>query len=328
MEAIRDIERIENMLKIGHYLVMTRINFNGYRVYIQTEPEFRYYSGLTGALDKSKFKGDPDEKRLKGWRENFIDNFGQKNADNYLELTGEFGTLLHMALVTIKNKGKINWKEESELATEYFVSAYKKKRLEPDLKVINSMVYDYNKHVASLMQFVYDCVDQIFAIETIAKCEELKIATPIDMFCSCRQTPKGKHEKTTINIKTSSQISKHQLEQVAFEMVMWNQTYPDEMAVNTAILRTKDWKEDKAPTYEYKYMNAEEAGGLFKKVYPRLLLCLNSDATYYPNPTSRSFTGETKPGEMPEIICRTIQQEWELLKTEPEVIFDTTENNT
>jgi len=316
--AITNQEVVSNMLKLGHYLTMTRVNFNGLRLYIESEPEFRYYSGLTGALDKSKFKGDPDEKRLKGWRENFIDNFGQKNANDYLDFTGEFGTLLHMALVTIKNKGKISWSEEAELATEYFVQAYRKKRLEPDLRIINSMVYDYSKHVASLMQFVYDMVQEIFAIETPAKCEELKIATPIDMFCLCRQTPKGTFAKTTINIKTSSQISKHQLEQVAFEMAMWNMTYLDEPAKFTAILRTKDWREDKVPTYEYKYMSADEAGQLFKSVYPRVLLCLNSDATYYPNPTNKSFAGETKPGEQPNIITRTLQQEWELTKQEPE----------
>jgi hypothetical protein len=137
----------------------------------------------------------------------------------------------------------------------------------------------------------------------------LKIATPIDLFCSCRQTEKGGFANTTINIKTSSQISNHQMEQIACEQYMWNNTY-DDKADFTAIVRTKDWNEGKSPTYEYKYMDSEMAGKLAKMAYERLYLCLNSPASYFPNPVSRSFEGETKAGEMPIIVCKTLEQEW------------------
>jgi len=308
---IQDIEVIENMLKIGNFNKMFRVNYNGCRLYVQPTP-FAYYSGLTGALSAATFNGDTNNKRLKGWRENFIDSFGAKNADDYLSMTADFGSLLHLALVTIKENGCINWEEEKAKAMEYFINCYIVKRIEPNLKVIKQQVYDYQKHVASLMQFVYERVHEIYAIEVPAKWEALKIATPIDLFCSCRQTEKGEFKKTTINLKTSSQITKHHLEQVSCEFEMWNETYGD--AEFTAIMRTIDWREKSGPTFDYKYLNKEQATELSLNAKQRLKLCLQSDASYYYEPSNKTFTGVTKIGEKPIIIEKSLQEEWENAK--------------
>lgn len=307
MDSITNIERVENLLKIGAYLKMYRVNFNGYRIYIQEDP-FKYYSGLTGALSACTFKGDPDSKRLTSWRNSMIDSFGQKNTENFVEMTADFGTLLHMALVTIKEQGSIKWNEEKDKAVEYFINAYKDKTLEPDHKTIKKIVFEYQKHVASLMQFVYERVHEIYAIEVPVKWETLKIATPIDFYCSCKQTDKGQFKNTTINIKTSSQISNHQLEQICCEMDMWNETYSG--ADFTAIVRTKDWNDEKSPSFEYKYFPKEEAEYVANKAIERLKLCLNSPASYYPNSTTKSFVGETKIGEKPVIVSKTLEEEW------------------
>jgi hypothetical protein len=307
MNNITDIEKIENLLKIGEYGKMFRVNYNGFRLYIQDEP-FAYYSGLTGALSASTFKGDADSKRLDKWRNSMIDSFGQKNTENFVDMTADFGSLLHMSLVTIKEKGLIKWDEEKDRAYEYFVDAYIKKRLDPDYKTIKKIVYEYQKHVASLLQFIYERVQEIYAIETPAKNEALKIATPIDLFCLCKQTDTGEFNKTTINLKTSSQISQHQYEQVACELAMWNETYGD--AEFTAIMRTKDWTESKTPTYEYKYLNKDESEILYKQAFERMKLCLNSQASYFPSPVTKMFKGETKAGQQPVIISKTLEQEW------------------
>lgn len=312
MNNITQIEVIENMLKIGNYNKMFRVNFNGQRIYVLENP-FSYYSGLTGALSAATFNGDPDKKRIKGWRESMIDSFGKKSADDFLDMTADFGTLLHSALVTIKENGQINWNEEESKAQEYFVLAYREKFLDPDLKTISKMVYEYQKHIASLMQFCYDCVQEIHAVEVPVIWEGLKIATPVDFKCICRQTPKGEFKPTTINIKTSSQISKNQFEQISCEMVMWNQTYKD-VVEYTAILRTKDWTEGKIPTYEYKYLLREEAEKMALKCEKRLFLCLDSDASYFPEPTSKKFDGITKIGEQPKILIQSLQEEFESAK--------------
>ena len=308
MENIQDIEKIENLLKIGNYEKLFRVNYNGCRLYIRENP-FTYYSGLTGALSAATFSGDPDKKRLKGWRENMIDSFGVKNANDFLDMTADFGTLLHTALVTIKEKGCIDWDEEKDKAMNYFVNAYYSKKLEPNLKVIKQQVYDYQKHVASLLQFVYERVQEIYAIEVPARWEAYKIATPIDMFCLCKQTDKGKYAKTTINLKTSSTIGKHHFEQISCEMVMWNETYGN--AEFTAAMRTKDWTESKTPTYEYKYLDAATAQQIASNAAKRLELCLQGDSSYYFEPKNKSFTGVTKVGEVPIITVKTLQEEWE-----------------
>jgi hypothetical protein len=309
MKEITEIETIENMLKIGNYLKMFRVNFNGLRLYIKETP-FTYYSGLTGALSASMFSGNQDKRRLDKWRTSMIDSFGEKNTNDFVEFTADFGHLLHAAAVTIKDNGCINWNEEKDKAFEYFVNMYKKKFLEPDIKVIKKQTYEYQKHVASLMQFHYDMVQEVYAIETPAIWEGLKIATPIDEFCKCRQTPKGDFANTTINFKTSSAINKHQMNQVACEMTMWNETY-NEKADFTAIMRTKDWIEGKIATYEYKYMDKEMATKLALKCSNRLALCLDDEeSTYYPSPINKSFNGITKIGQQPIIVSKNLQEEW------------------
>ena len=309
--SITNIEPVENLLKIGNYLKMWRVNFNGLRLYIQEEP-FAYYSGLTGALDASQFKGDPNVKQLESWRDGMIDSFGEKALRDYVDFTATFGTLVHESLVTIKEKGGIDWGEEKDKSYERFLAAYQEKQLIPNLKVIKKMTYDHCKHAASLLQFVHDRVQEIYAIETAAKWESLKICTPIDMFCLCRATEKGEFKKETINIKTSSQISDHHLKQASCEFMMWNETYGE--AENTAILRTKNYTEGKIATYEHKYLNKQEAELIAKKAYRKLEVCFDDEATYYPFPINKSFDGFTKIGEQPIIVQRTLAEEWALAK--------------
>jgi len=311
---ITNIEKIENLLKIGNYLKMHRINYNGLRLYLESDPIFNYYSGLTGAMDASTFKGDPDNKRLeKDWRENMIDLYGKKAIDDYVSATADFGTLTHESLLIIKEKGQIDWNKEFDRAMGYFKNFFIKKSFIVDDKIdslIQKMAYSYQKHVGSLLQFFHERVKEIYAIEVPAKIDYLWIATPIDMVCSCRLTPKGDFCITTINLKTSNQINNHQLEQAACELLMWNETYPDNKATHTAILRSKDWTEGKTPTFELKYLELKEAEQIAINIFKRMEFCLNSPASYFPNPISKYFTGITKIGESPVIIEKTLETEW------------------
>jgi hypothetical protein len=326
MNNIQEIEVVENLLKLGNFQRMFRVNFSGWRIYIDPLP-FKYYSGLTGALDAATFTGDIERRRLKGWREAQIDSYGRKGADEMLEFMGDFGTLLHMAGVTIKNNGCLNWNEEKDRATEFFIGCYRKKYLEPDYKVIRSMVYDYQKHAAALMQWIYERVQTIYAIETPARWEHLQIATPIDMFCDCRQTPKGDFKNTTVNLKTSASITKGHMKQVACEFQMWNETYGDieafsngvNLAECTAIMRTTNWREASGPSYDYKYLNGDEAREIALNCAKKLELCLNDpDSSYLREPKSKVFDGICKAGEQPKIIIKTLEEEWQEVQTQQE----------
>lgn len=303
-------ELIENLAKSGQYIVMNRINYNGYRLYVQEDP-FCYYSGISKALKNSTFSGNRSKERLDNWRSGFIDSLGEKAVNDYVGMTADFGTLVHSALVTIKENGCLNNSEEYEKAENYFIESYKSKGLEPDKHIIPKMAYQYQKQALSMMQFIYDRVESIYAIETMCKSESLKIATPIDLVCSCRQTEKGSFEKTTINVKTSDNFNEEQVQQVSFERAMWNETYNEEVQF-TALWKANNWKEKNGvPTYSYKSIKPEESDEIYNKSYNRVLMCLNDpDSSYYPNPVSYKFSGTCKLGEKPELIMSTLEQEW------------------
>lgn len=304
---IQDVEKIIDLTGSNQFKKLFRINYGGYRLYVNPDP-FNYYSGLTGALSKATFQGDPAQQRLKGWRESMIDQFGQRNATEYVQMTADFGTLLHQALVTIKEKEVIDWAEETDKANEYFHELFAKTESD-SAYVIRKTTYEYLKHVASMMQFIHERVEKIYAIEVPVIWDELKIATPIDLVCLCRQTPKGEYSNTVINVKTSKQITPHHMEQVSCELTMWNQTYDIECE-HAGIMRTKDWTEGKAPTYDYKYLHIADALDKSGQAFQRLNLCLQSDASYFPSPQNKRFEGTTKVGEQPVITVKNLSEDW------------------
>lgn len=281
------VDLIKNMTA-GDYLRLYRTNGGGMRWYFYTNP-FKHYSGLTNAMDKSTFKGDQDARRMDSWRSGFIDSFGEKAQKDYVEMTAEFGTLLHMALVTIKEKGKLVWLEEKDKARYYFEDIFLTQGRPIDERLVSQMVFEYCKHAASLLQFIHERVSEIFAIEVPAICEGLKIATPIDLVCTARPTPKADFVKMCVNLKTSSSITSHHLEQVAMESMMWNETYGEKLT--PAILRTKNFRGD-SPTYDFKVSEADVSD-----LMERMSLCLKGKSSYWYEPTFEEFMGETNLGE-------------------------------
>lgn len=305
------IEEIKNLVINPSFegLTMHRINFNGKRGYVQKDP-FRVYSGLTGALSAATFKGNQDNKRLEKWRDTMVSELGsQEKQEAYLNSMASFGTHLHEALVKIKINGKLNWKEEREEAFDFFMTSAKKHGIIPSLNVIEKQVYEYCKQAASLMQFCFEQVEEIVAIETMAKCDILGIATPIDMVVKLR-TKQGT-TMASLNIKTSTSVGDHQLEQTAMEKYLWNKTYPDFQVEKTGVYRGKDWRENKGiPTYELVLLDAIEEKEMTEDTIARLKQCKKSPKSNYDNfpSTVAVFEGETKAGEKPNIIYKPMEQ--------------------
>lgn len=301
---IKEVEKVKDLTGKSD-LVLYRINYRGRRIYIRPDP-FAYYSGLTGAIEASTFRGDPGYKQIDRWRNRMIDMYNKRETDAYVQTTAEFGTLVHESLVYIKEHGKIDWGLERDKAEAMFTDQLMKVNLIPDPKFISDAVFEYQKHVASVMAFIDERVEEIYHIEVPAIWEDVKIATPIDLVCKCRQTPKGKAEDTVINVKTSSQITDHHIEQVAAEMHIWSLS--NVPVSYSAILRTKDWKSK--PTYGYKSLYFEDVAHIIHLLYDRMEICLNTKASYYPDPVYPSFVGETKVGETPQIINKNLEEEW------------------
>lgn len=307
---ITEKEKIHNLISTDKFvdIKMERIRFIEKRLYAVRDP-FKVYSGLTGALDAATFKGNRGAKRLGKWRDKMRAELGVEGQESYLQAMAGFGTLTHECLVRIKNNGYLDWQEEQEYAQQFFENSAKKNGITPNFNVIRSQVFEYSKAAASLLQFVYDNVIEIYAIETMAKSDELQIATPIDLVCKVKE--KKGERIVCLNIKTSEQFGAHHWEQVAVEMYLWNNTYPDFQVGATGLLRPKDWNQKKGvPTYEYELMETADRLDTLGKAYQRLKFCLaDSECTYMNFPTELpSFSGITKAGDAPKIITKTLEE--------------------
>lgn len=283
---------------------MHRANFNGRRCYILPEP-FEVFSGLTSAIAASTFKGDVNEKRLDSWRLMQVQTFGTvEKADSNLDSLAAFGSAVHEAIVEI-------WQEQSydfnaEKMREYFIESDKKLNIPHNEGVVNQKVYEFHKSVASLMQFLYDEVSDVLAVECMTMLPQYRISTPVDLVCTLKN---GK--RVSLNIKTSSAINDHHLNQAAMEYEMWNHTYPEHAVEMSGIIRPKDWRIDKGvPTYDLKLMKPDECRERAAKVQSKMMACMqDEDATYANfNKQTRIFTGKIKLGEAPKIVTKTIEE--------------------
>jgi len=298
-------ELIANLLTKSDFrgVLMYRANFIGRRCYILPEP-FTVFSGLTGAISASTFKGDVNERRLDSWRQMQVQTFGTVDkADANLDSLAAFGTSVHEAIVEVWQEQSYNF--DTERMREYFMESDKKLGIPHSEGVVNQKVFEFHKAVASLMQFFHEEVQEVLAVECMSMLPEYFLATPIDLVCTLKN---GK--RVSLNIKTSSQINDHHLNQAAMEREMWNVTYPDYQVEQSGIIRPKDWKIDKVPTYDLKLMKADECDERVKKMKMKLFACLQDEDSTYTNfnKQTRIFEGKIKLGEAPKIVTKTIEQ--------------------
>lgn len=303
-------EEIKNLLNTNFQTItMHRLSFGKMRGYCSLNP-FKIYSGLTTALSSATFKGNQDNKRLDKWRDKMQQHLGFEGQESYLQSMADFGTLCHQAIVKIKQNGKLNWKEEIDVSEHFFVESAKQNNIPVNQNVLQSQVFEYCKAIASIMQWVYDNVTEIHAIEAMCKNDDLMIATPVDIVCMVKQ--KEGDVMASINIKTSSQIGDHQREQVVMEKYLWNSTYSDKhKVIKTGIIRPKDYSMKKGlPTYEFELIKEEEEQYFLQSAFSRLNLIKNDpNSTYLTFPsTIYQFEGETKIGEIPKIEAISIEE--------------------
>lgn len=308
-----ETELIKNLITSPiQTIVMNRISYMNRRCYVWTDTDEmgvetnKVYSGLTGAMSASSFKGDINNVRLSKWRDKMIGQLGGlEQQSQYLDSMADFGTLVHTALVTIWESKSFDYDLQGEFAREYFIGSAKKLGIAVNEDVLNSQVFDYLKAVSSLMQWIYDEVTDIVAVESMAICENLKIATPLDIVCKL----KNSNDLVSINMKTSSQISDEHIKQASMEMMMWNETYPNYQVAKTGIWRPKDWMEKKGvPTYETKIISLADAKNHYLAVSKRMEIALNDPDVSYANfnLTKKMFTGKVPLGTAPKIEYQSI----------------------
>lgn len=310
VQTVLNIEEILNLHTQGIKTIpMRRVTFGHKRFYALSDP-FRSYSGLTGALSHVTYKGNEDNKRVSRWRDSMIAHLGSiDKQEALLNSMADFGTIVHEVIVRAWQTGGVDWDEETKYAQEYFAKSAKKNGIEINIDVIQQQTFEYCKSAASLMQFLFDNVTEIYSIEGMCKSDELSIATPVDIVCKLKDG-----RTATLNIKTSGQISDHHREQVAMEKWLWNQTYPDCQTDITGVIRPKDWNVKKGvPTYELEILKPEKEEEILSDVLSRLRHAQRY-CTYLTMPTHYyTFEGMTALGENPNIkqvpICDIIFNE-------------------
>lgn len=298
------VEEILNLHTQGIKTIpMRRVTF-GHKRFYTSEP-FKAYSGLTGALSHVTYKGNEDSKRVARWRDSMIAHLGSiEKQESLLNSMADFGTIVHEVIVRAWKNGDVDWDDEIKYAEDYFVKSAKKNGVEVSINVVQQQVFEYCKSAASLMQFLFDNVAEIYAIEGMCKSDELTIATPVDIVCKLKDG-----RTACLNIKTSGQITDHHREQVAMEKWLWNKTYADTQADVTGVIRPKDWSIRKGvPTYELELLKPEVEAEILEDVLHRLRHSLKH-CTYLTMPTHYSvFKGKMKLGEMPSITQITIEE--------------------
>lgn len=303
---IKEVTLIRDLTDNKDFQKAWRINWRGMRLYVFTEP-FRYYSGLTGALHAIQFRGEynhvDDE-----WKPKMIDEIGRRGVKEFVQFTADSGTLLHEALLTIKETGGIDWGLERDKVEDSFKQQFIDKQMEPNWSIIDLMIKRHCNKVSSVLQFIYDRVEDIYGIETICRSDELKIATPIDLICKAKPIKSKTFHNCTLNLKSSDHVYTDHIQQVATELIMWNGTYQDYHCEYTGILRPK---EGMGNTYELKTFDVGEALAFHEDRLEDFKLCLKrAKSTYYPQPTFKAYDGFTKAGEQPKIITRTLEEQW------------------
>jgi len=308
---ISEQETVSNLLKNSpvRTITMERLKFIEKRLYVLPDP-FKVYAGLTGSLEAATFKGDRGSKRLSKWRDKMREELGgQKQQEAYLGTMADFGSALHTSLVRIKNDGKLNWKAEQEAGFAFFEQSAKKNGIVPNLGVMRAQVFELCKAAASLLQFCYDNVIEMYAIEAMTFCDDLEIATPCDLICKIKT--KTGEPIVNLNLKTSEQFSDSHRKQVAIEKYLWNQTYPDFPVEQTGLLRGKDWNQKKGiPTYELELLDKETDTQMTESTLAKLKLCKADPESSYLNYQKEIpiFTGISKLGEAPIIITKTLEE--------------------
>lgn len=298
-----ETELIQNLLKDSSFkgIVLHRAQFQGRRCYINPDP-FKVYSGLTSAMEAATFKGNMEAKRLDSWR---LDQVAQmasvEKHEQHMDAMATFGTKTHEALVDIWRTKEFVFDQEA--AREYFMESDKKSGIPHNEGTVTKRVFAFHKAICSLMQFVYDEVSEIIAIETMACSDQYSISTPCDVIYRDK-----KGVLCNVNIKTSNQIGEHHRNQVALEKWLWNTTYENDQVQKTGVLRFKDWLITKVPTYELEFVkdDAERVNNWLRKF--DCVLAEESSTYANFNKQTRIFEGKIKLGEAPKIVTKTIEQ--------------------
>lgn len=149
-----------------------RVGIGGGRHY-QRSSNGQVYKSLTTFLDSVM----PASKILQTWRDAMADQLGSTElADQYVDYTAEYGTLLHIAVADFVKDGSVDW-----YAKKMWFAAQLSEIGVKD-KALNAATTELIKDLAAMVQFFYDYRVEVIAVE-IPIFLEYGVATLGDLVC-------------------------------------------------------------------------------------------------------------------------------------------------
>lgn len=199
-----------------------RVGIGGGRHY-QRESNGRVYKSLTTFLDSVM----PPSRHLETWRDAMADQLGSNElADEYVRMTADYGTLLHIAVADFVRDGNVDWYEKKM----WFAAQLSEIGLKD--KALNAATNELVKDLAAMVQFFYDYRVEVIAVE-LPVFLDCGVATLVDLVCRMDnkandQTPMetANRHNAIINLKSGKKgfFDTHVL-QLEGERRAFNETY-------------------------------------------------------------------------------------------------------
>jgi hypothetical protein len=199
-----------------------RVGVGGGRHY-QRSSNNGIYKSLTTAMAAVM----PPSDQLETWRDAMADQLGSTSlADQYVEYTADYGTLLHIAVADFVKDGCVDWYAKKM----WFAAQLSEIGLKD--KALNAATRELEKDLAAMVQFFYDHRVEVIAVE-IPVFLDLGVATLIDIVCRMDnkandQTPieTANRHNAIINLKSGKKgfFDTHVL-QLEGERRAFNETY-------------------------------------------------------------------------------------------------------
>lgn len=169
----------------------------------------------------------PPSEQLETWRDAMVDQLGSTAlADQYVEYTAEYGTLLHIAVADFVRDGNMDWYAKKM----WFAAQLSEIGLKD--KALNAATNEMVKDLAAMVQFFYDYRVEVIAVE-LPVFLDCGVATLVDLVCRMDnkandQTPieTANRHNAIINLKSGKKgfFDTHVL-QLEGERRAFNETY-------------------------------------------------------------------------------------------------------
>lgn len=179
-----------------------------------------------------------NSKYLVDWREAMIEKLGKENTKKYVGSTADYGTMLHVLFGMFLKNGKITIFEIEEYITDFHNGKM-------DSDILRLQIRKMKKDMSCLVQYAYENIQTLLAIEIAVWDCNLRLATQIDIIVRDKSS-----KVISLNVKSGEKSYDTHAKQCAIESLLLKSTIPNLALDDYGTLHPKDYKKQK-PTYSF-----------------------------------------------------------------------------